>query len=182
MCDHAAVWMPLMTVKFSSLASTWLLALLVALGVLGFSAFASADPEVQPERDDGSSAAPNPKGASPESEARLVAQLRAIEASRRELRKQALEDPQAWAAKRAARATEHRQQIAQLWGSVVGIIDARASLRINADRMARFNRMLDLAEAKGDTALVARLQADITRELVRHVRAMQHVQALSGSQ
>jgi hypothetical protein len=148
-----------MTAQLSSTARPWHIALLVAL--------CSATP-----------AAATPSAIDGE----LVAKLQSIEASRRALRKEALKDAQSWAEQRAARASEHRRRIAELWGSVVGIIDAQASLRMNADRMARLNRMLDLAEAKGDAALVARLQVDVTRELTRHARAMQRVSALSGSQ
>ena len=51
---------------------------------------------------------------------------------------------------------------------------------MNADRMARLNRMLDLAEQKSDATLAARIHADITRELSRHAQAMQNLQAETG--
>jgi hypothetical protein len=160
-----------MTVKFTSLAFAGQLGLLVA-----FSFPAARARDAEPERDSTEVA---PSGA--KAEVQLVAHLQDLEAGRRKLRKEALKEPQSWAVNRPIRAAQHRQQMAELWGNVVGSIDAQASLRINADRMARLNRMLDLAQEKSDARLVSRLQADITRELARHVHTMQQVIALSGS-
>ncbi|HYP76991.1 MAG TPA: hypothetical protein VER12_13580 [Polyangiaceae bacterium] len=103
-----------------------------------------------------------------------------LEAARRSTRANALEDEKGWEESRAQRASVHRQQLAALWGSVVGTIDGQARLRMNADRMARLNRMLDLAEQEKNAALSARIQADLARELARHVQAMQTVQAEAG--
>lgn len=107
----------------------------------------------------------------------LVVQLQQLEAAHRAARQEGLKNAEAWAANRNTRATERRREIAQLWGNVVGTIDARASLRMDADRMARLNRMLDLAEQKKDSALVARLEVDVTRELTRHAHTMQQLSA-----
>jgi hypothetical protein len=165
--------MPSMTVKLTSLAVAWPLGLLVALG---FPSAAAGDAE--PARAHTETASP---GVSLKSDA-LVAHLRELEVGRRAARTAALKEPQSWADNRPTRAAQHRQQLAELWGNVVGSIDAQASLRMNADRMARLNRMLDLAEQKQDAALSTRLQADLTRELARHAHAMQQVIALTGSQ
>ena len=164
-----------MTAKLTSFAIAWPLGLLVALG---FPPTAAGDAE--PARD-GAEAAPATGAVAVRSEAQLVAHLQELEAGRRKVREVALKEPQSWAVNRPIRAAQHRQQIAQLWGNVVGSIDAQASLRMNADRMARLNRMLDLAEEKHDAALVSRLRADVTRELVRHVHTMQQVIASTGS-
>ncbi len=165
-----------MTLKLSSFAVAWPLGLLITLG---FSSAAAGD--AAPARASAEAAPSASAALGVQTEAQLVAHLQELEAGRRKVRKEALQEPQSWGLNRPIRATQHRQQIAQLWGSVVGSIDAQASLRMNADRMARLNRMLDLAQAKNDAALVSRLQADVTRELVRHVHTMQQVIALTGS-
>lgn len=155
----------------------FVVSLAYALGscaALAFSTTAKGDAE--PQRDSATAA----DLAGPE--AALVAHLRALEAKRRKARSEALKEPESWARDRPARAAQHRQQLAEIWGNGVGSIDAQASLRMNADRMARLNRMLDLAEQERDAALIARLEADITRELTRHAHTMAQVIALSGSQ
>ena len=113
---------------------------------------------------------------------RLVARLEQLETARRKNRDQSLQDPKAWAAGRDQRALQHRREIAELWGNVVNGIDGQAKLRMHAERMSRFNRMLDLAEYSADQALVARLHKDITRELVRHAKSMQVTVAAWGAQ
>jgi hypothetical protein len=111
----------------------------------------------------------------------LLAKLASLEATRRLGRAQAA-DAKAWAAGRARRAAQHRQEIADVWGSVVNSIDGQAKLRLHAERMSRLNRMLDLAERGADKALVTRIRKDIERELVRHVKAMQVTVAALGTQ
>ncbi len=159
--------------------------LLLGASALPYSARAqspAAPSETVPERDVDARDPLRPNGVDAKTEADLVAHLQSVEAVRRSERKVALQDPKAWALNRPQRAAKHRQEIAGLWGDVVGSIDAHAELRMNADRMARLNRMLDLAEQKSDNALTSRIHADITRELSRHVMAMQKVRALSGMQ
>lgn len=117
-------------------------------------------------------------GASPE----LVARLALLEAGRRLNRAQAQADPKAWAAGRVERAAQRRRELAELWGNVVYRVDGQAKLRIHAERMSRLNRMFDLAERSADPALVARVRADVTRELKRHAQAMQATIAATGGQ
>jgi hypothetical protein len=155
-----------------------------ALSLLVMGAFmrpAAGDPN-EPQRESAEAAPASANAAVAKTEAELVAHLQELEAARRKVREKAIKEVDAWAANRAVRAAQHRQQIAQLWGNVVGSIDAQAALRMNADRMARLNRMLDLAEQKADASLISRVRADITHELSRHARAMQKVRALSGLQ
>ena len=162
-----------------------LIPLACALLLLGASSApdsAQAQSEGSPERDVDASDPLRPNSADAKAEADLVAHLQSVEAVRRAERREALKDAKAWALNRPQRASKHRQEIAGLWGDVVGSVDAHAALRMNADRMARLNRMLDIAEQKSDSALTSRIHADITRELSRHVKAMQKVRALSGPQ
>ena len=51
---------------------------------------------------------------------------------------------------------------------------------MHADRMARLNRLLDLAQAKADDTLIGQIKADIGREITRYDRAMQVLRAGSG--
>lgn len=110
----------------------------------------------------------------------LLKQLQQLEEARREARREGLKDPEAWEANRAQRASAHRQQLAALWGSVVDRIDGQARLRLHADRMARLNRLLYLAEQKREKSLIATIDADIASELVHHVQAMQKVKSEAG--
>lgn len=143
-----------------------------ALGA-AVSASPSANEGRAPERTDESvaSATLDPK---------LLSRVVELEATRRAAREAALDDPKGWQDHRAQRASAHRAELAALWGNVVGSIDGQARLRMHAERMARLNRILDLAQLKQDPALVKRIQADIQRELARHVQTMQQVQAATG--
>lgn len=113
---------------------------------------------------------------------RLLIKLQQAEATRRAARKQALQDPKGWEEGRPQRASAHRAQLAALWGSISGSIDGQAHLRRHADHMARLNRMLDLAELQSDSALLARIHLDISRELARHMQSMRQLQAAAGLQ
>jgi hypothetical protein len=62
----------------------------------------------------------------------------------------------------------------------VGTVDGQARLRLHADRMARLNRMLDLAEQKNQKLLITMINSDIAGELAHHVQAMQKVKAEAG--
>ena len=118
--------------------------------------------------------------AAPALDRSLLKRLQELEGARRTERREGLKDPKAWEEHRAQRATAHRQQLATLWGSVVGTIDGQARLRMHAERMARLNRMLDLAEQKHDSSLIATINADIASELARHVQAMQKLKVEAG--
>ena len=146
------------------------------------SSSAQAQAENVPERELDAGAPAHPSAAEAKTDADRLAQLQSIEAARRVERAEALKDPQAWALNRPQRAAQHRREIAGFWGDFVGSVDAHAELRMHADRMARLNRMLDLAEHKADSVLTSRIHADVTRELSRHVNAMGKVRALSGMQ
>ena len=103
----------------------------------------------------------------------LVERLSELQANHRKARDEALKDPKAWDDNRALRAQLDRAELGQLWGNLVNSPDAQARLRLHADRMARLNRMLDLAQGSADAALSKRIRADIERELVLHAQNMQ---------
>jgi hypothetical protein len=154
---------------------------LVLLAGLGVAASAVGQPEPAPQRAAEELSARKDDAVLPQADPKLAPLLEQLEAKRRKNRAGALEDPQVWAAGRAQRRAERRQEIAQVWGSVVNTIDGQAKLRLHAERMSRLNRMLDLAEHATDKALVTRIRTDIKRELVRHVKAMQVTLAASGT-
>ena len=110
----------------------------------------------------------------------LLQRLQELEGARRTARQEGLKDPEAWEATRAQRASAHRQQLAALWGGVMDRIEGQARLRLHADRMARLNRLLYLAEQRRDKSLIATIDADIASELVHQVQAMQKVKAEAG--
>ncbi len=112
----------------------------------------------------------------------LVRRLQALQDTRRQSREQELTDAQSWRDNRGQRADAHRALLGQIWGGLVDSPDARAALRIHADRMARLNRMLDVAQQSGDRTPIKRIRADIASELVHHARNMQTLRAALGLQ
>jgi hypothetical protein len=163
--------------------SYWVAGAFALLACCGFVPAAAGEPEASPARADGEAEPERLETtSSARLDAKLLARLEQLQATHRAARNAGLKDPKAWSADRVARAARRRQEIAQVWGNVVGTIDGQAHLRIHAERMARLNRMLDLAEEKNDGPLSARVRADIKRELIRHARAMQATRAASGSQ
>lgn len=157
------------------------LSALALLGCLGLASIAHAAPdggarhgEPPPLR--------NEDAVTPSVSPQLLARLAFLEGGRRVLRAKVQADPAAWAAGRTDRAARHRREVAELWGNVVYRIDGQAKLRIHAERMSRLNRMLDLAERSSDQALLLRVRTTITRELKRHVKAMQETIAEAGGQ
>jgi hypothetical protein len=79
------------------------------------------------------------------------------------------------------RALDHRKETIDTWGpSVVNRADARAELATHADRMARLNRVIDIAEDKGDPAMAARAKNLIGLEIARDARAMQEIKSRAG--
>ncbi|HEY0465741.1 MAG TPA: hypothetical protein VGC79_16120 [Polyangiaceae bacterium] len=158
--------------------------LLVALSASCFVRSALGDPDgTAPSESEGRAAerTNDSPAANPKVDPLLLARLQQLQTTRRAARKEALKDAKSWEEQRAERASAHRAQLAALWGAVVGSLDGQARLRTHAMRMASLNRMLDLAEQKSDAALVVRIQADIQRELTRHVQVMQELQAASGT-
>jgi len=155
---------------------------LVLLSAGGFARPALGEPEAAvPSATEGRpSERTDDSAASPKFDLKLLARLVELEVARRAARKEAQKDPKSWEENRAQRASAHRAELAALWGNVVGSIDGQARLRMHAERMARLNRILDLAEQKKDPALVTRIQTDIKRELARHAHAMQQLQVAAG--
>lgn len=101
------------------------------------------------------------------------------EVARRQAERRNLKE---WNAKREQRALEARNELASTWGTALNRPDARAELNKHADRMARLNRILDVAQDKGDAALVARTRAVMQREIARDTRVMQGIRAQAGAQ
>jgi hypothetical protein len=151
------------------------------LTCLGAAVGAQAQTEVTPERPSDDAPARKDDPVLARADQSLMLRLERLETERRKNRRLALQDPEAWAAGRAQRRTEHRQEIAQVWGNVVNSIDGQAKLRLHAERMSRLNRMLDLAEQANDKTLIVQVRVDIRRELVRHANAMQATIAASGA-
>jgi len=125
------------------------------------------------------SAAP-PGSAGPGLDSKLERLRKFIEKRQRE-RRAALKDPKSWDDGRPGRALEHRSEIASTWGNAVAVPEAQAELKKHAERMAKLNRILDLANEKGDTALAARVQAVIQTEVDRDAKVMQTIQAKAGA-
>ncbi len=99
----------------------------------------------------------------------------------RERRKDARKDAAAWAAGRQRRAAEDRKEITATWGSLSTNAEAKAELTAHAERMARLNRVLDLAEDRSEPTVAARAKTLIEREITRHTNAMAAIKVKVGA-
>jgi hypothetical protein len=118
----------------------------------------------------------------PPVDAKLTERLHKMEEKRQRDRQVAVKDPKTWNDGRPQRATEHKSEIANAWGKTVSAPDAQSELKKHAERMARLNRILDIANDKGNTALAARVQTAIQTETDRDAQAMQAISAKAGAQ
>ena len=116
----------------------------------------------------------------PPADPHLSEHLRQVEEQRQRDRKAAIKDQKAWEASRNQRAVQRRNEIASTWGNSVSNADAQAELKAHADRMARLDRILDIANQKGDSALASRCQTDIQKEIDRDARIMQAIRVKEG--
>jgi ABC-type Zn2+ transport system substrate-binding protein/surface adhesin len=98
----------------------------------------------------------------------------------REKRKEERKDAAAWAANRQRRAAEERKDINTTWGGLTSNAEARAELAAHADRMARLNRVLDLAEDRNEPTVAARAKLLIEREITRNSKAMMAIKLKVG--
>ena len=79
-----------------------------------------------------------------------------------------------------ARAEEHRRAMAAMYGDWIHRPECRAELEMDADRLARINRIIDIAEEQHNAALLARARAVYGREIARHARAMGELRVRLG--
>jgi hypothetical protein len=115
-----------------------------------------------------------------ETEAQIRDRLLKQQAADRAQRQAARKDTRAWDAAREQRAAEARNQVSATWGSIAERPEAKAELATHAERMAQLNRILDVAQDKGDTALAAKTNAVIQREIARDARILQAIRAKEG--
>jgi hypothetical protein len=113
-------------------------------------------------------------------EAEMRERLEQREARERAERAQHRHDMDAWRATRDRRAEEHRREIRESYGEVLTRDEARNELATHADRMARLNYILDIAQDNGNVVMAARVQAAVTAENVRHARVMEEIRWQAG--
>ena len=136
----------------------------------------AADPRDEHRADPHAPAPPAGEAADP----KIAERVHQLEEQRQRDRKAAVKDVKAWNAGRTQRALQHRNEIASTWGNIVTNPEAEAELKTHADRMARLNRILDLANQKADNALASRCQGDIQFEVDRDARILQAIRARGG--
>jgi hypothetical protein len=100
------------------------------------------------------------------------AHLLAVNARDLALRNAQRRNAAAWAASRQQRALEERREYAATWGDLALRPDVHAEMVLHAERLARLNRILDIAEDTGNGALAAHCHAVIDREVGRNARVM----------
>jgi hypothetical protein len=109
------------------------------------------------------------------------ARLQKIEDERRLKRGELRRDPRLWEAGRAAREEEHRRQLEGVWGApFLARPECRGELELHADRVARIDRIIDIAEDTHNAALLAHAQRVLARETARHTRVMYDLRVRLG--
>jgi hypothetical protein len=109
--------------------------------------------------------------------------LQKIYEERRLQRAELRRDARAWEAGRAARELEHRRELESVWGrALLTRPECRAELELHADRMARLNRIIDLAEDQHDPTLLAHARVVLDREIARDARVMGDIRMRLGLQ
>jgi hypothetical protein len=112
-----------------------------------------------------------------------AARLQRIYDDRLTRRSEQRRDLHAWEAGRAARELEHRRELESVWGATfLSRPECRAELERHADRVARINRIIDLAEEQHATALLAHARAVLNREIARNAREMSELRVRLGIQ
>ena len=112
-----------------------------------------------------------------------AARLQKIEDDRRQKRGEQRRDVNAWEAGRDARDADRRRQLEGVWGApFLARSETRNELELHSERVARIDRIIDIAEDTHNPALLARAQRALGRELARHARAMAELRARLGVQ
>jgi hypothetical protein len=187
---RGALWK--VDMKTSTRTWTSILAAVAALGVAGS---AVAQPHRDDRRDDHRDDHRGPPGAvappaeappargvveAPPADPRIAQRVHEVEEQRQRDRKLAIKDVKNWNDGRPKRALTHRGEIATTWGNLVTRPEAQAELKTHADRMARLNRILDIANQKGDATLADRCQRDIQNEINHDARILQGIRDKGG--
>jgi hypothetical protein len=108
--------------------------------------------------------------------------LQRMQDERWALRQQQRRNAAQWEANRAQRELEHRRQLEGLWGAAfIRRPEVTPEMALDADRMARLDRIIDLAIDQHDAASEARARAILAREIARHARAMAALRARWGN-
>jgi hypothetical protein len=109
------------------------------------------------------------------------ARMQAREDQERAKREAERKDQTKWNADRDKRAADWRSDMASQWGNTLDLPEARSELNLHSDRMARLNRILDIAQDKKDATLTAHAKQVIQREIARDARAMQALREKEGN-
>jgi len=109
--------------------------------------------------------------------------LQRVYDERAAMRAQQRHDVRAWEAGRAAREMEYRRDLTGVWGyPFLSRPECRAELEIHADRLARLNRIIDLAEDQHNEALLEHARAVRNREIARDARVLGDLRVRLGIQ
>ncbi len=129
-----------------------------------------------PERRPGAPVPP-PQGPQHADPVAVAARMQALEDQREKERRDKIRNEAQWEASREARAAADRREVAERWGAIASRAEARAELQLHADRMARLNRILDVAVDSHDDTLASHCRRVIQREVARNARAMTKIEA-----
>jgi hypothetical protein len=122
-------------------------------------------------------------GAEPRGYAEYAARLQKLEDDRRAKRAEERRDQKAWEAARERREAERRRELEVIWGQeFLRRPECRAEMELDAERVARLDRIIDIAEDTHNAALLARARAVLAREVRRHARVMAELRLRLGVQ
>lgn len=112
-----------------------------------------------------------------------AAKLQRVEDDLRRKRAEQRKDAHAWEANRSAREEDRRHQLEGVWGApFLSRAEVRTELELHAERVARIERIIDIAEDTHNAALLAHAQRVLGREFARNARVMADLRARLGVQ
>jgi hypothetical protein len=113
----------------------------------------------------------------------FAAKLQKLEDDQRKKRDEERKDAKRWDADRDQRAAERRRQLEGVWGApFLARPETRAELDVHAERIARIERIIDIAADTHNAALMAHAQRVLAAENQHHARVMAELRIRLGVQ
>ncbi len=116
-------------------------------------------------------------GAAPRTPAERVEDRKERREKRREVRADWKEKHQAWVQKRQDRRKDAVAKVKERWGTMLENVAAREELKLHAHRIARLERLKDLADGSSDTETTTKIDKLIVDENARHEARMAAIKA-----
>ena len=113
--------------------------------------------------------------------AEYAAKLQKIEDDRRKQRDDDRKDAKKWDSERDKRADDRRKALEGVWGApFLGRPEVRSEMELHAERVARIERVIDIAQDTHNAALLAHAQRVLAKEFARNARVMAELRERLG--